>query len=63
MTEDWDWEEAEPLLGPLDFAGVQVVVTDNPIVAVLLGPNGEVLREWRERRPFGFRGGGGPPPP
>lgn len=32
-----------------------LIETDNPVVAVLLGPSGEPLRTWRERPPFGFR--------
>lgn len=32
-----------------------VYETDNPIVHVLYGPDGEPLRLWRERPPFGFR--------
>jgi len=33
----------------------QLTVTDNPVVGVLLGPAGEVVREVRERAPIGFR--------
>lgn len=29
-------------------------VTENPVVAELLGPDGEPLRQWRERPPFGL---------
>jgi hypothetical protein len=55
VTEDWYWEEPEPVLAPMDMTQVQVTMTDNPIVAELLGPNGDVLRQWRERPPVGFR--------
>ena len=34
---------------------IEVEVTDNPVVAVLLGPDGEVLIEGRERPAFGYR--------
>ena len=32
-----------------------VIETDNPIVATLLGPDGSTIRQWRERPPFGYR--------
>lgn len=34
---------------------IEVEVTDNPIVATLLGPDGEPLAQFTERPPFGFR--------
>lgn len=35
---------------------IEVVETENPVIAFLLGPAGEVILEVRERRqvPFGF---------
>lgn len=36
----------------------EVEVTENPVVHELLGPDGEVIRQWRERPPFGFQPGG-----
>ena len=30
-------------------------VSENPVVAELLDADGGVLRQWRERPPFGFR--------
>lgn len=33
----------------------ELTVTDNPIVATLLGPKGEPIRQWRARPPIGFR--------
>lgn len=30
-------------------------VSDNPVIAELLGPDGEVLRQWVEREPIGFK--------
>ena len=38
----------------IDAPHLEVEVTDNPIVAVLLGPDGEVVRAWTERPPVGF---------
>lgn len=32
----------------------QLSVTDNPITKTLLGPTGEVIRQWRDRPPVGF---------
>jgi hypothetical protein len=52
---DDEWCDEPPVLQPLDMTQVQVEVSDNPIVAELLGPDGEVLRQWRERPPFGFQ--------
>lgn len=34
---------------------IEVTVTDNPVVGTLLGPDGRVLVEIREREPIGFR--------
>jgi len=33
---------------------LQVEVSDNPITDVLYGPDGAVLKVWRERPPVGF---------
>lgn len=52
--EDW-FDEPEPILGPLALTEVTVDVSDNPVVAELLGPDGKVLLEVRERPPFGFQ--------
>ena len=38
-----------------DDQHVNVDLTDNPITSVLYGPNGELLRLWRERPEIGFR--------
>lgn len=32
-----------------------VEMSDNPVVAELLGPDGSVLRQWVEREPIGYR--------
>jgi hypothetical protein len=53
--DEWWEEDPPPILPPLAMAEVTVTVTDNPITAELLGPNGKVLRQWRARPPFGFR--------
>lgn len=51
-TDDlWD----EPYCGAPSLEDITVTVTDNPVVAELLGPDGDVIRQWRERPPFGFR--------
>lgn len=34
---------------------IEVLVTDNPVVARLYGPDGSVLIELHERPPIGFR--------
>lgn len=49
-TGEWD---DEPLLGPP--VAEQVIETENPIVAELLGPDGAPIRQWRARPPFGFQ--------
>lgn len=55
MCDDDGWEEEpEPLLEPLAMTEVQVIVTDNPVVATLLGPDGAVLAQRRARPRFGF---------
>jgi hypothetical protein len=61
LNDDEDWDESQPLLEPLSFTEVHVVVSENPVVAELLGPDGKTLRQWRARPPFGFRGGGETP--
>lgn len=33
----------------------EMTVTDNPVVATLLGPSGQPIRQWRERPAFGFQ--------
>lgn len=62
MIDDEGWESG------LDAgASIEVTVTDNPVVARLYGPAGEVLIERREREPIGFRqrrpNPNTPPPP
>lgn len=42
---EWEWPD-QP---------VMVEVTDNPVVAELLDADGNVIRQWRERPPIGFR--------
>lgn len=37
------------------MATIEVTLTDNPVVAVLLGPDGEPILEVRERPPIGYR--------
>jgi hypothetical protein len=41
-----------------DVPDLSLEVTDNPVVAELLGPDGAVVRQWRARPPFGFRKAG-----
>jgi hypothetical protein len=53
--DEWWEDDPPPILQALDMTQVQVEVTENPITAELLGPDGKVLRQWRERPPFGFR--------
>lgn len=38
-----------------DTPDMEFTVSENPVVSELLGPDGEVIRQWRERPPFGFR--------
>ena len=38
-----------------DAVWPEAQVTDNPVTNVLLGPSGEVLRQWRERPEVGYR--------
>jgi hypothetical protein len=53
---DWDtvernnFEWVEPVIPQFELT-----VTDNPVVAELLGPDGEPVTIWQEREPFGFR--------
>jgi hypothetical protein len=44
---------------PIDPPKPELEVTDNPVTGVLLGPDGRVLVEFRERAtlPFGFHPG------
>ena len=39
----------------IDPAWPDVTVTENPVVAELLGPDGKPIRQWTERPPFGFQ--------
>lgn len=50
-----EFEDEEDSGLPADHS-IEVHETENPIVNVLYGPDGEVLIEMRERRvqPFGF---------
>lgn len=34
---------------------IDVTVTDNPVVHELLDQHGNVIRQWTERPPIGFR--------
>lgn len=46
-----EWFEEAPAYPP----PLEVEVADNPVVMELLGPDGEVIRQWLEREPIGFR--------
>ncbi len=48
-----EWDEEGPR--PAELAWPEVYVSDNPVVAVLLGPDGEPIRTFLEREPIGFR--------
>lgn len=49
--EDFEW----PGLAHPGLASQQFVVTDNPVIGVLFGPDGEVIAEYHERDDrFGF---------
>lgn len=50
---DDDWCD-EP---PIEYPRPELTETENPVVAELLGPHGEAIRQWRERPtvPFGFQ--------
>ena len=55
MTEDHEPDEGEWPSGYDADHTIEVEVSDNPVVATLLGPDGEVLIELRERSTiFGF---------
>ncbi len=45
-----DWDSG---LGQM--ASMEVTVTDNPVVSELYGPDGSVIRQWRERKSIGYR--------
>jgi hypothetical protein len=47
LYDDWHTDHPQP----------DLTETENPVVAELLGPRGETIRQWRERRtvPFGFQ--------
>lgn len=38
-----------------DPPDLTVIETDNPVIAELLGPDGQVIRQWLEREPIGYR--------
>lgn len=38
-----------------DVPELTVEMSDNPVVAELLGPDGNVIRQWVEREPIGYR--------
>ena len=48
-------DEVHEIEHEFDIPEVSFEVTDNPVVAQLLGPDGEPIRQWRERPPFGYR--------
>lgn len=50
-TPDFYDDEPDPYV---QAPHLEVWVTDNPVVAELLGPDGEVITQWRERPPIGF---------
>ncbi len=54
--DPWSDDEWDDLYGRVNDSApsLTVDVTDNPVVATLYGPRGEVLLEWNERPPFGF---------
>lgn len=54
LDDEWD-EPWHSIAGPPVAA--EVIETENPVVAELLGPSGETLRVWRERSHvrFGFQ--------
>ena len=49
--DDWCDEPA------IEYPRPDLIETENPVVAELLGPDGAPIRQWRERRtiPFGFQ--------
>ncbi len=53
--EDEEWDDWLGSGLPADHS-IEVHVTENPVVGVIYGPDGEVLTEVRERpvRPYGF---------
>lgn len=53
---DDDWTAWELVSGLEPMSSIEVEITDNPVVAVLYGPDGDVLVEFHERPvyPFGF---------
>lgn len=46
-TDGIEWEASAP--------EVVVEITDNPVKAQLLGPDGEPIRQWLQREPIGYR--------
>jgi hypothetical protein len=46
------WDEDPP---PPEPPVLEVFDSDNPVVAELLDADGTVIRQWRERPPFGFQ--------
>lgn len=55
--DPWSNDEVSPLYAPtIDEPHVpEVDVTDNPVVHELLDADGNVIRQWTERPPFGFQ--------
>lgn len=55
LMYDDEWDDEGPIVGPPMPA--EVIETENPVVAELLGPDGAPIRQWRERRtvPVGFQ--------
>lgn len=49
---DDDWEEADET--PPDPPELEVEVSENPVIATLLGPDGQVIRTLLARPPVGF---------
>lgn len=52
VREDGDMEWVSP-----DPGVPELYISDNEVVATLLGPKGEVLSQLREREPIGYRQG------
>ena len=55
--EPWTDEDISPLYIPSrDVPNApEFTVTENPVVAELLDADGNVIRQWTERPPFGFQ--------
>jgi hypothetical protein len=55
MPTVWPVDEPEEGEDPVpEPPALEVEVTDNPVIYELLGPDGEVIRQWLARTPIGF---------